>query len=414
MPDSGRRMLDDLLLRERRLNIHAVPPEPEVPETIYRGVGAELKAERERCGLELEDVSQRLRIRVAHLRSIEEGRFGDLPGRIYAIGFLRSYAEFLGADGDVCVQLFKDEAGAGGHSKRLEFPIPQSENRRPGPLSLVVALLLAGAVYGGWHLYQNGGDQLVELVPEVPEHLVRELAERPPTEPVPPAFDATDATEMSVKPTPVVQRGPSEAVAGAAMAAESVPETTATPETTVSPVMMAPVSEHSATASPPADEAPADTVTAAAPVVAAPAAEPTSAEVPPMAVTERAAPHELALAPAVPPMPPTAQREDEYVPRVFGIANHDARIIVRATGRSQVLVKQAGGSTLLPHRVLQPGDQYRVPNLDGLVLQSDNIGALELVVDGHAIGSLGRLVDASSMLVLDPDRLLSEADGEGN
>ncbi len=104
-----------------------------------------------------------------------KGVFGDLPGRIYAIGFLRSYAEFLGADGDVCVQMFKDEAGTGGHSRRLEFPVPQNENRRPGKATLLVAVLLGAAVYGGWFVLQGKDQQTVDIVPEVPESIARQV-----------------------------------------------------------------------------------------------------------------------------------------------------------------------------------------------------------------------------------------------
>ena len=140
----------------------------------YTGIGAELQEERLRCGLSLEDVSQRLRIRVQHLASIEEGRFGDLPGRIYAIGFVRSYAEFLGADGDVCVSLFKDEVGPDGHSRKLSFPTPPIENRRPGMMTLVVSVLLGALIYGGWYLYSNQDDRIAVRVPEVPERLIEQ------------------------------------------------------------------------------------------------------------------------------------------------------------------------------------------------------------------------------------------------
>lgn len=391
MPDSGRRVLDEALVSERRLNIHAVDPEREAPESRYRGVGSELRAERCRLDLDLDDVSQRLRIRRSHLAAIEEGRFGDLPGRIYAIGFLRTYAEFLGADGDVCVQLFKDEAGtSGGHSRRLEFPVPPSENRRPGPVTLLVAIVLAAAVYAGWYTFDHGSEQLVDVVPEVPERFLRQLAESPSVGLDQGAFENSGHARSTSMAAPS-QRAMT-AVPGAAMAAER-------DERDLAPIALAGLNapadsaETSVTAEP--------TVTAETTVVAA--ADGQSAA---MSVSEIAEPVQVAIAP--PPVPAAAQRED-YVPRVYGIANSDARIVIRATGRAQVLVKQAGGRTVLPHRVLQAGDEYRAPNLDGLVLQSDNVAELEILVDGRLIGPMARLADSARMLALDPDSLLAHA-----
>ena len=136
------------------------------------------------------------------------------------------------------------------------------------------------------------------------------------------------------------------------------------------------------------------------------AAEETAPTAEGVAVEEPSVPQIAALGP--PPLPPTAPRT-EYVPRVFGVANTDARIVIRATDRAQIFVKQAGGRTVLPHRVLQAGDEYRVPSLDGLLIRSDNVNGLELVVDGRSLGPVGRLSDSQNNLALDPDWLLKNA-----
>ena len=61
-------------------------------------VGAEMRAARQRLGWKLPDVAATMRIRLPYLEAIEDGRLGDLPGNAYAMGFLRSYATFLGLD----------------------------------------------------------------------------------------------------------------------------------------------------------------------------------------------------------------------------------------------------------------------------------------------------------------------------
>lgn len=417
MPDSGRHISDEPETRGRRLNLHEVDATPtdDTGEGIYRGVGAELQAERERYGLLLSEVGERLRIRVPYLEAIEAGKFGDLPGRIYAIGFLRSYAEFLGADGDVCVQMFKDEAGAGGHSRRLEFPVPQNENRRPGTATLLIAVLLGAAVYGGWFFLNGQDDQVVDLVPAVPERIARQVTSDTGNSgsfsgAVKQANQATATAADDVMDRGVMSASAADArppltavnVATLNIDTDDAVATTAAPSpdgnTAAETVIGEPVVQ---------DDIEAIGSAAMAPVTEAPAAT----SVVPNAAPEQAsadAPVAIIAAIGPPPLPPSAPRS-EYVPRVFGVANTDARIVIRATDRAQILVKQAGGRTVLPHRVLQAGDEYRAPDLDGLLIRSDNVAGLRLFVDGKDLGSVARLADSQNNLALDPNWLLANA-----
>ncbi|HJO68942.1 MAG TPA: helix-turn-helix domain-containing protein, partial [Rhodospirillales bacterium] len=73
------------------------------------GVGALLRASRLRVGEDLRDVAANLCIRYLYLEAIEEGRYADLPGPTYAIGFVRAYAEHIGLDSDEVVRRFKQE-----------------------------------------------------------------------------------------------------------------------------------------------------------------------------------------------------------------------------------------------------------------------------------------------------------------
>ena len=68
-------------------------------------IGSSLREARERRGLELAAVEQDTRISARSLRALEEERFDLLPERVYALGFLRTYADYLGLDG----QQFVDE-----------------------------------------------------------------------------------------------------------------------------------------------------------------------------------------------------------------------------------------------------------------------------------------------------------------
>ena len=124
----------------------------------YRGIGEQLRARRLEVGLNLEDVVRELNIRLPHLIALEEGRFKDLPGRIYATGFLRNYAEHLGLDADAVLQTFKDET-ATPEDAPLVFPTPPPESRLPRSWVMLVALIIAVGVYSAWY-YANHRDRL--------------------------------------------------------------------------------------------------------------------------------------------------------------------------------------------------------------------------------------------------------------
>jgi flagellar biosynthesis protein FlhG len=72
-------------------------PEPEIgPKTEI--TGAIFRQLREARGIDLHAISQKTKIGVGHLRSIEEERFDLLPALVYVRGFLQEYARALRLD----------------------------------------------------------------------------------------------------------------------------------------------------------------------------------------------------------------------------------------------------------------------------------------------------------------------------
>lgn len=68
----------------------------ELGQTPGAAPGLLLRHAREAMGASLVEVSRYTRITVRHLESIERGEYQDFHGRIYAVGFARSYARFVG------------------------------------------------------------------------------------------------------------------------------------------------------------------------------------------------------------------------------------------------------------------------------------------------------------------------------
>ncbi|PZO78204.1 MAG: DUF4115 domain-containing protein, partial [Micavibrio aeruginosavorus] len=73
-------------------------------------MGEILRRTRVHYGQSLQQIEGVLRIRASQLDALEQGDVSQLPGRVYAIGFVRSYSEYLGLDGDKMVHLFKEQS----------------------------------------------------------------------------------------------------------------------------------------------------------------------------------------------------------------------------------------------------------------------------------------------------------------
>ena len=214
----------------------------------YEGVGAHLKYHRERLGQSLEQTCSRLRIRRAHLDAIEEGRFEDLPGRIYAIGFIRTYAEYLELDGQAIVERFKQETGGGSDVPKLVFPTPNPESRTPKGWLITMSLLIAGGLYGVWYYVEQDDGATLARIADLPQSILepapapQDRAAAPPpasTSPnLPPAQAETvsPAPSSALTPAPAPKEVPNTAAdppaprdnannAGPAVAEQAAPET---------------------------------------------------------------------------------------------------------------------------------------------------------------------------------------------
>jgi cytoskeletal protein RodZ len=66
-------------------------------EEIKR-VGMLLKAKRKELHLSLKEVENSTSIRSSYLEAIEDGRINEFISSVYALGFIKQYASFLGMD----------------------------------------------------------------------------------------------------------------------------------------------------------------------------------------------------------------------------------------------------------------------------------------------------------------------------
>src|SRR5215211_1158257 len=123
-------------------------------------IGTSLREARLRQSLDFPEIEQVTKIRAKYLRALEEEQFDVLPAQTYVKGFLRTYAEWLGLDG----QLYVDEYNSRYVTGEDELPYRPRRSRYPrsrprtdskavvyalGGIAVLTALVIVAWRYGG-------------------------------------------------------------------------------------------------------------------------------------------------------------------------------------------------------------------------------------------------------------------------
>jgi hypothetical protein len=122
-------------------------------------IGNSLREARERQGLGYPEIELATKIRAKYIRALEEEDFTSIPGDAYIRGFLRTYAEYLGLDGDVYVDEYasrfitswRDELPPKPERRRIRTHDRRLE-RRAVVLVLAGIALVAVIVFAAWQI----------------------------------------------------------------------------------------------------------------------------------------------------------------------------------------------------------------------------------------------------------------------
>lgn len=293
--------------RGRPVRIREVAEGGEAPLAT---IGQDLRNARLSRGEDLASVSYALKIRPEHLDAIEEDRFDALPGRTYAVGFVRGYAEYVGLDPVDAVERFKTEIAGRDHvSKTAGFPEEIEEPRLSRGWVLVAGIVLVLIVYGIYYVFASGATERSPTVAAVPSTMT---AKQRPT---------PNASSKTLRASPKVpEAAPSQ---GAGAISSGVP---------------------------------------AGAVAPGPGGE------------------------------------------VYGKMNGNAHVVLRAKQLTRVLVQTEDGRAFI-NKVLQRGDIYQVPNMQGLALTAEHGSAVEILLDGKPVGTAGNTAAAAEALPLDRETL---------
>ena len=127
-------------------------------------IGNSLREARTRQGLDFPELEQGTKIRGKYLRALEDEQFDQLPAPTYIKGFLRTYADYLGLDGQLYVDEYNVRYASGDEllERRVRGSAPSRRTRKQRRglesnmiwfalvgIAAVTALVIAAWRYGG-------------------------------------------------------------------------------------------------------------------------------------------------------------------------------------------------------------------------------------------------------------------------
>jgi len=133
-------------------------------------IGDIIRAARENAGYTLEQVSRETRVHLSHLRAIEDMTPGLLGAPVYAKGYIRSYARYLGLPEQETLDRFLSECAAIlKDPEKPEIAPPATSKARKLPVAVpVLGLLVIGLAAGAGIMFFANGEKPVATTPSSP------------------------------------------------------------------------------------------------------------------------------------------------------------------------------------------------------------------------------------------------------
>lgn len=113
--------------------------------------GRKLSEARRQRGWTVDEVADRIRVRKEFLEALEDMNVKLLPGKAYALAFLRSYARELGIEEKAIVDQFQDECALTRDDEaKPAIRTPASKPKQRPPWFAAALLVLIAAGFVGW------------------------------------------------------------------------------------------------------------------------------------------------------------------------------------------------------------------------------------------------------------------------
>ncbi len=115
-----------------------------------QSLGTKLRDKRREMNLSLKEAENATSIRMNYLKAIEEGDIANLISSVYAQGFARQYATYLGLDGDALVQEHPEHFAPTTQKQEFSYGIGTLEMRNnPGAGVKWLPNFAYAAAFGG-------------------------------------------------------------------------------------------------------------------------------------------------------------------------------------------------------------------------------------------------------------------------
>ena len=149
-----------------------------------------LKSHREAKGVEIQEIAEYTKINPKYLHAIESGDFKVLPN-VYMRLFLRSYAQFIGADAEQALDDYELHTTGKVSAKMDNMPESSSEitskelnggtqilgNSPISPKQIIAGLAVVLGVFFFFNLVSSLTEQQVEIPPEIKTEIQTEVEE---------------------------------------------------------------------------------------------------------------------------------------------------------------------------------------------------------------------------------------------
>lgn len=140
--------------------------------------GAYLKSKREALNISLQEISQVTRIRRSILEAIENNRYDLLPPKVFAQGFIKNYASYLGLDESEVIKRYSELVDVPEtDATATEVRTPPSFARLFFIIVVVAGLLLAGA-FLLWKNFQE--KKTADMMPQQADPAASRVLTTPP------------------------------------------------------------------------------------------------------------------------------------------------------------------------------------------------------------------------------------------
>jgi cytoskeleton protein RodZ len=371
-----------------------------------------LSQERLRRNIGLEAASQQTGIHPSHIFAIEHGDMTRMPPRVEALEMIAAYANYLGFDPEPLLKHYVTFLPAPQLAPRRHpadpaplssakvlpfgkyipkipsldlknFKLPSAAQFPGGQNGVIASLAAAFMLFAGSVWYMSAPGEVREPVDMTAEVQAPPIVDAPAesqqvaaevADPMPTATTGTEAAEITVQESPLVQQSTA-ALENPALSAD-------TPAVTDSEDLGAFIQKTLA-----ADQAPVQAPATQTAAIPAPAIEPVAQQ------------------------PATPEQTASTAPiatdgGIYGSEDPNARLVIKATDNVWVRIEDSHGQVLMTQG-LKKGDIYRVPDQPGLTIIAKDGGLLTYIIDGQDKGPLGKPGEILANEALDPAKLAS-------